>query len=76
MNYLPPSLIAGPDEAMNFNGQSYVTYNDLVLSTTSTQFSSSVNTDRPNGIIMDGAGEFDYSVLEVRSHPSLKSQNI
>ncbi|XP_030836442.1 protocadherin Fat 1 isoform X2 [Strongylocentrotus purpuratus] len=61
------SCLPGPDEAMNFNGQSYVTYNHLVLSTTSTQFSSSVNTDRPNGIIMDGAGEFDYSVLEIEN---------
>ncbi|XP_063955288.1 protocadherin Fat 1-like isoform X2 [Lytechinus pictus] len=61
------SCLPGPDEAMNFNGQSYVTYTDLVLSTSSTLFSASINTDRPNGVIMDGAGEFDYSVLEIEN---------
>ncbi|XP_071501905.1 protocadherin Fat 1-like [Diadema antillarum] len=58
------SCFPSVDEPMSFNGESFITYTALDLSTSSTQLLTSIRTDRSDGIIMYGAGP-DVSVLEI-----------
>ncbi|XP_070553228.1 protocadherin Fat 1-like isoform X2 [Ptychodera flava] len=54
-------------QPVSFSGSSYLHYNNLVLDTTSTRLSAKVRTMKPNGIIMYGEGNYDYSILEIEN---------
>ena len=51
---------------ISFNGGSFVRYDNLQLSTTSTQLSTAFQTQGSNGVIMHAEGDYDFSTLEVR----------